>query len=506
MNKKEITCYEIDASQIQGRAEKVLFPTDIEEIQKIIRTSHLDLVPRGGGTNLVGGCVPNNSIIVDMKKMHKIIEFDKNHSTIFVEAGITLDELNEILDYNGFEFPIQINNLTATIGGMVATNASGFWDMKYGRMKNWIESIDIINGKSEIQKIGKSDLGDFCGMEGITGIITRIKLKLIPKTKKSASIFQTNNLDDVLKIARRLKSETDVIMIELFSKDISEMLGLSYKYHLLIEFIGDRGKIKEEKYKKIIALKEKIYFALGEKNLNYDFDPKLFFDRINDFLIYLENRGIHYFGFLGSGIIHPLFKDHEELKKKETNNIIKKMGGKLGKFGIGLTKKDYLDNFEKKIAHRIKKRYDPMMKLNKGKICDFEDIVQEVSHYVQEDIKVNQSINTKPSIKENFKNKEPIKEIIVVEKSEDKIMSINDARLTTNSTNKKESDLISQVMGNSLTKNNENKTQEINPPEIDNNNQIEKRGKLSKEDQDLINKIMTGRFGMKNNGDKKDEH
>ena len=98
MNKKEMSCYETDASRLKGIAEKVFSPETIEEVQKIVKNTKLDIVPRGSGTNIVGGCVPNNSIIIDMSKMNKVTNFLPLRKTVRVEAGITLKELLADLD------------------------------------------------------------------------------------------------------------------------------------------------------------------------------------------------------------------------------------------------------------------------------------------------------------------------------------------------------------------------------------------------------------------------
>jgi len=377
MNKKELICYETDASRLKGKAEKVVFPKTSEEIQTIVKTSNLDIVPRGSGTGLVGGCVPDNSIVVDMSKMNKLIDIDKVKNTILVEAGISFKELNGKLDAMGFEFPVQPLNQSSAIGSMIALNIACPRSIKYGRMKNWVEEIEFINGRGELMKLGKADLSDVCGMEGITGIIVRAKLKISPEIKRSASVFQTNDLNEALKIARRLRLEKDIVMLEFFSKQISKILNLPEKYHLIAEFDSTRGKIKDKDYEKTMELRQKVYHALGKEQYYNSEDPKFFFDKLGDFISYLEINQIPYFGYLGTGMIHPFFRDDEEDKRQETLKIIKKMNGKLVRYGIGIKRKDFLDNFEKKIIQRIKMRHDPFGKLNKGKIIDYEGKIDE---------------------------------------------------------------------------------------------------------------------------------
>ena len=86
--------------------------------------------------------------------------------------------------------------------------------------------------------------------------------------------------------------------------------------------------------------------------------------------MFLESSQIPYFGYLGRGVVFPFFKDKEEGKRDEVVKFIKKTKAKPSKYGIGLTRKDFLDSFEKKVIQRVKLRYDPFWKLKKGKVID----------------------------------------------------------------------------------------------------------------------------------------
>lgn len=371
VTKKEIICYNADASGLKGVAERVVFPKNIKQVQDIIKAPAADIVPRGAGSGLVGGCVPNNSIVVDMSKMNKVIEFNPGKRIVRVEAGITLRELNEKLSARGFEFPIDVSNQgISTIGGMIATNASGDRSMKYGTMKDWIEGTEFVNGEGEIIKTSKADLGDVCGMEGITGIIVSARLRVIPLIKRTASIFQSDSIDEILSVARKLKSEKEVVKLKLFSKYVSKLLGLAEKYNLIIEFDSDRGKIKDEEYERLLRLEEKVYYALASEEYCNREDPKFFFDKIKEFALMLEIMNIPYFAHLGAGIIHPFFKNDEKIKRERIVDFIKKSQGKLGKYGIGIMRKDFLESFEITLIQRVKSRHDPYGRLNRGKVIN----------------------------------------------------------------------------------------------------------------------------------------
>lgn len=371
ITKKEMVCYNTDASRLIGNAKKVVFPKTAKEVQKIIQTYKSDIIPRGAGSEIVGGVIPNDSIIVDMSKMNKASNFNALKRIVCVQAGITIRELNEKLNKLGFEFPIQTNNQgISSIGGMIALNQVGNREMKYGKMKDWVEEIEFVDGRGELRKLGKSDIVDVCGMEGITGIIISAVLKIIPKIKRSISIFQSEDIDKIFSVLRRLKLEKDICSLSLFPPKVSKLLEFPEKYHIIIEFDSERGKIKGEEYKTFSKLNDRVYYSLFSKGYYSSEDPCFFFDKLKDFALFLENNNVPYFSKVGTGIIYPFFKDNEKEKRQEVIQMINKIGGKAGEYGFGLTRKYLKENVEKKIIERVKIRHDPYRKMNMDKVID----------------------------------------------------------------------------------------------------------------------------------------
>lgn len=371
ITKKEMVCYDTDASRLIGNAEKVIFPKTAEEVQKIIRACNSDIVPRGAGSEKVGGVIPDNSVVVDMSKMNKVSNFDALKRIVSVQAGITIRELNERLNKIGFEFPIQTNNQgISSIGGMIALNQIGNRSMKYGKMKDWVEELEFVDGRGELMKIGKSDMMDVCGMEGITGIIVSATLKIMPKIKRSSSIFQSEDINEIFSVLRRLKSEKDICSLSLLSPSVSKLLELPEKYNIIIEFDSERGKIKEEEYETFSKINDRVYYSLGSEGYYDSEDAWFFFDKLKDFALFLETNNIPYFSKIGAGIIYAFFKDDEKSKKQEVIQMISKMAGKPGEYGIGLTRKYLKDNTEKKVIQRVKLRHDPFGKMNMNKVIN----------------------------------------------------------------------------------------------------------------------------------------
>ena len=118
----------------------------------------------------------------------------------------------------------------------------------YGNIKEWVEEIEFVNGRGELTKFGKSEIGEVCGLEGITGIITNVKLKVIPLPERSASIFQSEDIEEVFVVAKRLRLEKHIVMLRFYSPYFSKLLGFPEKYHIIVGFDNQNGRIKGNDY------------------------------------------------------------------------------------------------------------------------------------------------------------------------------------------------------------------------------------------------------------------
>lgn len=436
MNKRELVCYNIDASRIIGEADVVFFPKNVEEVKAIIKEVESDIVIRGAGTGLEGGSIPQKSAVIDLCKMNKILDFNTSKLQIKAEAGITIKELNEKLRKANLEFPIySTENEIATIGGVVALNSPGSRSMKYGNVKDWIEEIEFVNGKGELVKTSKADLMDVCGMEGITGLIVAVNFRVMPIAERSASVFQTDNLGEIFLIGRRVRAEKEVSMLKFLPKNISKSIGLPEKYHLIVEFDSYRGKIRGEEYLDLMKKLNSISRILISEGYYSSEDPKMFFDKLKEFVTFLEINNVPYFGDLGTGVVYAFFKDFEKNKRNGVRAVMKKLRAKLGGYGVGIMRKEFIDGFDAKIIQRVKLRYDPKNKLNKGKMIDV-------------DFSIGKSDEFDAKRKEEFKK--DIEKMIAKEKANKKAEPTKPAEKPfVNSDNKKsDKDLINSIMMN----------------------------------------------------------
>jgi glycolate oxidase len=367
--------YSKDASQLSGEPLLIVWPKnakEIEEIVKTIKNTNYDLIARGSGTNLVGSVVPKNSIILDLTRMNKIININQKNKTVVVEPGIILQDLNKKLKKHNLTFPIKpASYKIATIGGMISTNAGGIYSFKYGKTKNWIQELQIIKGDGEIYNT--MNFSDFCGSEGIFGIITQATLELTDTNKQKSYYYKKfKKAKNMLNEIEKYRYNQNVLSIEYMDNITSRILKKDNIYHLFIELNDDTGEITDkDEINEIEQLREKIGATLTKEGFILTQDPWISPKNMLYFIEWLNKMCIPSFGHIGYGIIHPRFRKEHETKINKMIELIKKINGKLNaEHGIGLTKKKYLNEEEIRKIKRLKRKYDPKNIFNKGKVVD----------------------------------------------------------------------------------------------------------------------------------------
>jgi len=223
----EIQNYLVDASNTKGFCEAVYIPQNVSEMAEIIKEAnnkkHLVTIS-GNGTGLTGARVPKGGIVISTEKLNKITEISLAEQYALVEPGVLLSELQGAVKLKGLLYAPDPTELNCFIGGTVATNASGARTFKYGSTRNYVEELEIIlpDGDFLYLKRGENFANDFCltlktssgkdinltlpdyempktknasgyfckrkidaidlfiGSEGTLGVITKIKLKLLP--------------------------------------------------------------------------------------------------------------------------------------------------------------------------------------------------------------------------------------------------------------------------------------------------------------------------------------
>lgn len=195
----------------------VVFPKRIGEIQwlcSFASNRKIPLIPYGRGSSLQSNAVaPQGGITIDMSKMSHVLEFNPDDQEIRVEAGMTKNSLSDYLKDSNLFLPVDLG-CDATIGGLIATNASGASSFYYGSMKNHIISLKVImpdgnliitGNRARKHSIGYDLNSLFIGAEGTIGIVVEAVLKLEPVPKAiNAAYASFENIEDALNCGAKL--------------------------------------------------------------------------------------------------------------------------------------------------------------------------------------------------------------------------------------------------------------------------------------------------------------
>lgn len=366
--------YNIDASHMDYKNNdiSIFIPESKEDIKKIVNNAILkkkNIILRGSGTNLVGSCLPcKNSYIIDLSKINNIYKIENN--SITVDPGVVIDDLNIFLQKYKLFFPvIPGSHAAAQIGSMIATNAAGMRAIKYGKMEDWINWIEILivnkNKKIEEKIISDKELIKILNSEGILGIITKINLKLATKPKKiSLDFIKFDKIEDLINKVIELdlnKQKLCISAIEFIDKKVANFLNLENYYYLLVEYENNKGEIQDNKgVNRIWSLRDSCYSIVVSNGYDLIEDPQINLPNIKHIVLWLEENSIPTFGHIGTGILHPHYKQDQKELIKEMYNLVKKLKGKVsGEHGIGIKKKEYLSETEKEAFKNLKLKYNP---------------------------------------------------------------------------------------------------------------------------------------------------
>jgi glycolate oxidase len=171
----------------------VVLPTSTEEVADVLkycRDAGVYVVPRGAGTSLSGGAIPQeDAIVVGLSKMSRILEVNLPDRYARVQAGVTNLSISEAVAVDGFFYaPDPSSQLACTIGGNIGMNSGGAHCLKYGVTTNNLLGVRFVTVEGEIVDLGGPELdaggldlvGLVCGSEGQLGVVTEATVRLLP--------------------------------------------------------------------------------------------------------------------------------------------------------------------------------------------------------------------------------------------------------------------------------------------------------------------------------------
>jgi len=434
--KSELILYGFDATKVTHTPDCVVFPESTEEVSAVVKVCAkygLSITPRGAGTGFAGGAVPiNGGVVFAFTKMNRLLKLEKGALYVEVEPGIVNGELGDLLKKEGLFYPPDPASLkSSTIGGNVSTGAGGPSAVKYGVTADHVMGLTVVLANGDIVETGiKTEKGVvgynltklLVGSEGTLGIITRIRLKVLPLPESvitAAAFFpdRRSAVDASLTILqKRLKPRTleyiDKTALESVLRFIDTEIPTGSEAMLLLETDGDKDEAAREMsaIESVCRSHNAIEFKTAEgegeaenlwkvrrsisaslrkyrpTKLNEDVTvPR---NRIADLMERLDELSkesgvpIVTFGHAGDGNVHVNImtdiNDKEEYRSAleavdKVFDITLELDGTLsGEHGVGLAKKPYIAKelgvTAIRLSKEIKKAFDPDNILNPGKL------------------------------------------------------------------------------------------------------------------------------------------
>ncbi len=345
---EELYIYSMDSGASLPRpVDFVVMPSSKEQVQRVIKLANqkrIPIIPMGGGLTLSALVVPlQGGIVLDMKRMDKILEINESSRYAVIEAGVTSGKMLSYLKkhHPKLEPPVPDAPPSATIAGNVLIHGSGYLSQRHGDHGSMINGLEIILPTGEICNLGSSALSnywftrgpipDFIGLFtssfGTFGVITKLSIKLYPKPKFRDIVFGL--LKDVHDIPPLLLKITEAHMAE----DI--LLGMQDKpewmkgYIFLMTYItGDSEEDIQRQVKvlKKIYRKNKCRFMKAPEKLHEEYMKKpLFAATAADFR---KGGGFEYVGaFIPLENVPEAYLKGAEISKKY--DIVPTIGSRL---------------------------------------------------------------------------------------------------------------------------------------------------------------------------------
>lgn len=359
---------------------------------------------QGGLTGLAGGGVPaTGDVVINLERMNQIESLDELEGIMVVQAGATLEQVQQAADSAGWFFPVDLGARgSCQVGGNASTNAGGERVLRYGTMRDSILGLEvalpngtILNSMTQLVKNSTGiDLKHmFIGSEGTLGVITRLVLKLQPRPgKATAALLDIQSIEQVPVILRDLKMNLGPLLTayEFMSKEFFDFalinshrklpIDLQCPWRVLVEvtdvagidasdLLQNRlmGLIEQELVADVLmsqsekdrldfwSIRQAIPEILTKLRPSVNFDIGLpwkhipgYIEKIQNNLNVMAPQAQHlFFGHLGDNNIHLItgphpLDQHEQIEADVYEELGKLEGTISAEHGIGFIKKPFL--------------------------------------------------------------------------------------------------------------------------------------------------------------------
>jgi glycolate oxidase len=240
-------------------ADYVAWPKTAEQVSSIVNFAarrRIPIVPRGGGTCYYGSASPTRGgIVLDTKAMESILEINNEEGWVNVGAGEVWEILDNELRKHGFTIPVAPQSAVAsTLAGWLAIGGKGgIGTPKYGSMVDNVLEMKVVRPDGTIGTVTGDDMLPFFGTSGIAGVVTSLKLRIIPIPETTNGVmFAFQDLDKAIDAVNRLsKIKTPPVYLRLTDLEYEwriqgglppEATGL---FFVLVTYSGDSDEVEE---------------------------------------------------------------------------------------------------------------------------------------------------------------------------------------------------------------------------------------------------------------------
>ncbi|MGV9171843.1 MAG: FAD-binding oxidoreductase [Promethearchaeia archaeon] len=293
--KEELFSYSRDpGASLPRDVDIVVLPYNTEEIQDILKLANqekIPVIPMGAGLTLSGLTIPiNGGIVLDLKRLNKIIKIDESSRYALIEPGVSAGQLLAYLNQNFPELqpPIPDAPPSVTIAGNALIHGSGYLSHKYGNHGEMINGLEVVLPNGQICKLGSCAISDswftrgpipdmiglFISSFGTMGVVTKLAIRLYPKPKMREIAFALMKDESHIPNLINKITYTDLAEDILIGKQDKPQWMKGYCFFMTY-ITGDKKKVIGGKIKKL----KRIYRKNGARYMKAP-------DRLRD--IFLE--------------------------------------------------------------------------------------------------------------------------------------------------------------------------------------------------------------------------
>jgi glycolate oxidase len=242
----DLVCYEKDfslsANSSRFMPDCIIQPETTEQVSQIVKLANrhqIPLVPRGGGTGMWGGAIPaHGGLVLDMRKMHRILDVDVERRLVTVQAGALVRSLTNHLARLGFFVADKPESwFAATVGARTQANGVGLYNARYGQSVNQIICLEVVLPTGEVIRTGPPKTYDpatgydltrlFSYGEGTLGIVTEVSLRIYKLPEyRVVRIIEFPNCEEMISAAMAIRDSG------LVPETLETMDGASYRIYL----------------------------------------------------------------------------------------------------------------------------------------------------------------------------------------------------------------------------------------------------------------------------------